>query len=362
MDACHLLLGRPWQYDQNVHHDGQKNTYSLLVDNVKISLLPNPGDLHKPPKEVGHTLLTKREFIKEMPDTGQVSPLYSKECNPVETVPETVTGFLDEFANVFPKDLLEELLPLNDIQHQIDLVPGSSLSNQSRYHVSPKLDFGPIMKDMSTRMRRGFGWHNGFLFKGTQLCIPKSSLRLKIIKECHNEGHRERDKTLQLVAKQFYWPSMWRELNKLVKSCQICQVSKESATNAGLYLPLPIPERRWTNGSMDFVLGLPKTQKGNDSIFVIFFGSNPRTPLDLAPIPNMKRTYTTVKDLMAQIQGGHKLTIQKLQDSTAKYKASADKKRRTVEFEEGDFMWTILTKDRFPVGEYNKLVAHKWVL
>jgi hypothetical protein len=57
MDACHLLLGRPWQYDRNVHHDGRKNTYSLLVDNVKITLLPNPGDVYKPPKEVGHTLL-----------------------------------------------------------------------------------------------------------------------------------------------------------------------------------------------------------------------------------------------------------------------------------------------------------------
>jgi hypothetical protein len=47
MDAYHLLLGRPWQYHRNVHHDGRKNTYSLLVDNVKITLLPNLGDVHK---------------------------------------------------------------------------------------------------------------------------------------------------------------------------------------------------------------------------------------------------------------------------------------------------------------------------
>jgi hypothetical protein len=54
MDACHLLLGRLWQYDRNIYHDGRKNTYSLLVDNVKITLLPNPEK---------HTNLQKRWAI-----------------------------------------------------------------------------------------------------------------------------------------------------------------------------------------------------------------------------------------------------------------------------------------------------------
>jgi hypothetical protein len=67
----------------------------------------------------------------------------------------------------------------------------------------------------------------------------------------------------------------------------------------------------------------------------------------------------TAEDLKAQIQEGHKLTIQKLQESTAKYKASLDKKRCVVKFEEGDFVWVILTKDRVLVGEYNKLVDLK---
>ena len=95
------------------------------------------------------------------------------------------------------------------------------------------------------------------------------------------------------------------------------------------------------------------------SPFTIIYGSNPRAPLDLAPIPDMKQTNTTAEDLMAQIQEGHKLTIHKLQESTATYKARVDKKRRVVEFEEGDFVWAILTKDRFPMGEYNKLAARK---
>jgi hypothetical protein len=53
------------------------------------------------------------------------------------------------------------------------------------------------------------------------------------------------------------------------------------------------------------------------------------------------------------------LTIHKLQESTAKYKPSANKKRGAVEFEEGDFVWAIMTKDKFPVEEYNKLAARK---
>jgi hypothetical protein len=65
-----------------------------------------------------------------MLDTDQVYLLYGKECSPMEIVLETVTGLLEEFTDVFPKDLPEELPPLRDIQHQIDLVPRSSLPKE----------------------------------------------------------------------------------------------------------------------------------------------------------------------------------------------------------------------------------------
>lgn len=40
MDASHVLLGRPWQYDRRTIHDGYKNTYSFVKDDKKITLAP----------------------------------------------------------------------------------------------------------------------------------------------------------------------------------------------------------------------------------------------------------------------------------------------------------------------------------
>jgi len=40
MEASHVLLERPWQFNRDVHHDGYANTYSFLFKKQRITLMP----------------------------------------------------------------------------------------------------------------------------------------------------------------------------------------------------------------------------------------------------------------------------------------------------------------------------------
>ncbi|KAK1680976.1 hypothetical protein QYE76_041824 [Lolium multiflorum] len=82
-------------------------------------------------------------------------------------------------------------------------------------------------------------------------------------------GHFGREKTLLMLADHFYWPKMRRDVDRYVKRCITCNKSKSKLKPHGLYTPLPAPTTPWEDISMDFVLGLPRTKRGHDSIFMV---------------------------------------------------------------------------------------------
>ena len=66
MNACHVLLGRPWQHDKRTKHDGFTNIYIVIHEGKTKSMLPVPP--HKPipppkPKQPVH-LVSKRSCEK----------------------------------------------------------------------------------------------------------------------------------------------------------------------------------------------------------------------------------------------------------------------------------------------------------
>jgi hypothetical protein len=54
------------------------------------------------------------------------------------SLPPVVTNLLQEYADVFPKEVPPGLPPIHGIEHQIDLIPGASLPNRAPYRTNPE--------------------------------------------------------------------------------------------------------------------------------------------------------------------------------------------------------------------------------
>ena len=94
------------------------------------------------------------------------------------------------------------------------------------------------------------------------------------------------------------------------------------------------------------------------SPFQVVYGCVSRCPLNLT-LPNRTRKHDKVIDFIEDLQCIHKPIHDHLVASTAKYKLMADRYSRHVKFVIRDKVWVVLTKDRFPLHEYNKLKALK---
>ena len=95
---------------------------------------------------------------------------------------------------------------------------------------------------------------------------------MRVIKEAHDQpavGHPGVEKTLNMIRWHYYWPAIRGEVEQYFRNCHVCKRAKSSqdAYN-GLLQPLPVPEKPWVDLTMDFVLGLPKSQ-GYDSILMV---------------------------------------------------------------------------------------------
>ena len=100
---------------------------------------------------------------------------------------------------------------------------------------------------------------------------------LELISQHHDDplaGHFGIDKTRELIARKYYWPTLRRDVEAYVKGCDVCLASKAVRHKPyGDLQALPIPTHRWKDLSMDFVTGLPILTdwkgKSYDSILVI---------------------------------------------------------------------------------------------
>ncbi|KAF7834899.1 Transposon Ty3-G Gag-Pol polyprotein [Senna tora] len=231
-------------------------------------------------KEKKESLFSGKSEVKRAILSEQVLMLVCKdayfstnELNP--SLPSSVVSLLQEFGDLFPQEIPEGLPPLRGIEHKIDFVPGASLPNRPAYRANPEETREIQRQIWSACEKHGlqdFYRCDGFLFKKDKLCIPNCSMRELLVIETHGGGlmgHFGVDKTLALLHEHFYWPKMRKYVVSVCAKCVTCKHAKSKVQPHGLYSPLPVPSQPWVDISMDFVLGLPRSQSGKDSIFVV---------------------------------------------------------------------------------------------
>jgi transposase InsO family protein len=82
-------------------------------------------------------------------------------------------------------------------------------------------------------------------------------------------GHFGVKKTEDVLAAHFCWPKMRCDVERYVSRCMTCNEAKSRLNPHDLYMPLPVPSVPWEDTSMNSVLGLPRTKRGRDIIFVV---------------------------------------------------------------------------------------------
>jgi hypothetical protein len=104
--------------------------------------------------------------------------------------------------------------------------------------------------------------------------VPKDfELHRKIMDEAHHSWYSINlgtNKMYQDLKKKFQWTRMKREIAKYVFECDTCRRVKADHLRPTKNLqPLSIPEWKWENICMDFIVGLSRTSRGYNSIWII---------------------------------------------------------------------------------------------
>lgn len=132
-----------------------------------------------------------------------------------------------------------------------------------------------LRDEVKERKENGFMLdEDGVLRYEGRLCVPNvESVRRQILEEAHRIAytiHSGTTKMYQDLRSVYWWDGMKRSVVDYVSHCLTCQqVKAEHQRPAGLLQQMEILEWKWERVIMDFVVGLPRSQKGHDSTWVI---------------------------------------------------------------------------------------------
>jgi hypothetical protein len=107
----------------------------------------------------------------------------------------------------------------------------------------------------------------GTLWLGKRICVPNlKPIKESILREAHDSAysiHPGSTKMYKDLKTRYWWNGMKRDVTEYVALCDTSQwVTAEHQRPTGVLQPLKIPEWKWEEIGIDFIVGLPRTQPG----------------------------------------------------------------------------------------------------
>jgi hypothetical protein len=139
-------------------------------------------------------------------------------------------------------------------------------NDEGMKHIHEKIEAGKA--NCFRRDDQGIVWFNNLIV------VPKNDeIHQQILDEAHlirYSIHPESTKMYHDLKQHYWWTKMKIEIARYVARCDTCRRVEAIHMNAaGPLQSLPILTWKWEDISMDFIVGLPRTAKGYDSIWVI---------------------------------------------------------------------------------------------
>ena len=119
----------------------------------------------------------------------------------------------------------------------------------------------------------GWSQQDGFLTKDNMVYVPDNLPLHHRVMQAHHDtylaGHPGQYRTAELITRNYWWPSVTKDIRKYVAACPVCQRTKTFPTRPrGPLHPNRVPERIWQYISIDLIVKLP-VSNGFDLIVVV---------------------------------------------------------------------------------------------
>ncbi|KAK1682107.1 hypothetical protein QYE76_042955 [Lolium multiflorum] len=281
MTVCHMLLGRPWQFDKKAIHDGFSNAYTFKVKDKKFELRP----------------MTPSQIIAD-----NAKALARAQHHIHHRVPRRL-----------PRRATTWTTTASGIEHRIDLIPGAPLPNRAAYRTNPE-DTKEIQRQIQDLLAKGevvrlhgipasivsdrdvkfmsYLWKSLMAKFGVKLLFSSSS-------------HPQTDGQTEVVNRSL--STLLRTLVKTnLKSWEDCLPHAEFAYNRA------------------------KHSTTARSPFMVVYGFEPPTALDILPLPLHERTNMDFDERTTAMKKLHEETRATIQEHVLRQatRLNAKKKER----------------------------------